>query len=58
MYAEIEGDKYIINNGADLIAFVKAILDKREYSGERICLEAVQIEDGKNLYTEIGRWPL
>ena len=56
-YAEVEGEVFEINSRENLIKFIKYILDKRQYSGERICLESVDVKDGVNYYTEIDRWP-
>lgn len=55
---EIESNKYHIETHDDMIALIKAILDKAYYSGERLCLEKADIdsEQGKAFFQEIERW--
>lgn len=55
-YIEIDSIKYEIETKEDLIRFIGTILDKVHYSGERICLESVEIKDNKNIFVEINRW--
>lgn len=56
-YIEIESKKYEITDRAKLLELIEDIINKVHYCGETICLEMVDIEEGKNVYQEIGRWP-
>ena len=55
-YVEIETTGYEIKSQEDMVAFLKALLDKVHYSGESTCLESARIVDNQVLYTEIERW--
>ena len=57
-YVEVELEKHEIHSREDMINLIKAILNKAYYSGERLCLESVDVNtrDGKAEYTEIERW--
>lgn len=57
-YVDIENKKYSITNQGDIAIFIKDLLDKAYYSGERLCLETAEInsELGKARFTELERW--
>lgn len=55
---DIENKSYSITNQGDMVIFLKDLMDKVYYSGERVCLESARIdkEQGKAFFTEIERW--
>ena len=54
----IENTEYHIDSQEDMVNFIKALLDKAYYAGERLCLEAATINEseGKVYFKEIDRW--
>jgi hypothetical protein len=58
IYVDIENKRYEFKSKADLVIFIKDLLDKVCFSGETICLESAEFveKEGKALFTEIDRW--
>ena len=57
----IESKDYIITSRLEMIDFLKDLLDKVAFSGERFCLESADINEkgsGSPIveFTEIKRW--
>ncbi len=54
----IETTEYNIESQESMIKFLKELLDKIYYGGERVCLEKADINTEKGLvnYTEVERW--
>ena len=57
-YVEVESTVYHLANRDDMSRMIYDILNKAYFSGERLCLEVVDINTttGTNIYTEIDRW--
>lgn len=55
---DIENVNYLITNQADMVNFLKQLIDKVKYGGETICLEKAKTnsKEGKTNFTEIERW--
>lgn len=55
---EIEREEFHIESQDDMVKFLKTLLDKVYYSGERICLETATIDNNKGSvsFQEIDRW--
>ncbi len=55
---DIESKEYNIETQEDMIKFIKDLIDRVEYGGERICLEQATIDTEKGVvgYTTIERW--